>query len=367
MTAAATDLTERAAALHRDAIIVDGHSDILMAIADRKMRLRDRVELPDPTTWRPPLGWTDSDETKLYNFSPHTAYFQTMGHYDIPRFLEGGLTAQACAVFLESAHLDRPLHRTLEMIYWLRREAAENSEFALIERVADFQAIKQAGKTAGFLTFEGFEPLESDLKLLDIFYDLGLRMASLTHSRRNFFADGTQMGVKTGGLSEPGQDAVRRMNELGIVVDLAHLNTVGCWDVLKLSEAPVVLSHTSPSKYFPDDPPASPMYPDIVDDRSRALLDAIAANGGVVGIIAYNQPDLDAYVDDIDYVIRAVGPDHVGLGTDFFGVERAPKGFATMAELPNLTAKLVERGYADDVILKILGGNYLRVFAQVWA
>ncbi|HET7094042.1 MAG TPA: membrane dipeptidase, partial [Thermomicrobiales bacterium] len=139
------------------------------------------------------------------------------------------------------------------------------------------------------------------------------------------------------------------------------------WDVLALSEAPVILSHTSPSKYFPDDPKASPMYPDIVDDRSRALLDAIAENGGVVGIIAYNQPDLDAYVDDIDYVIGAVGPDHVGLGTDFFGIERAPRGFATMAELPNLTAKLVERGYADDVILKILGGNYLRVFEQVWA
>ena len=154
----------------------------------------------------------------------------------------------------------------------------------------DIQRIKRDGKTGGFLTFEGFEPLESDLKLLDVFYDLGLRMASLTHSRRNFFADGTQMGVKTGGLSKPGQQAVRRMNELGIVIDLAHLNPAGCWEVLERSEAPVVLSHTSPRRYFPDDAKASPLYPDIVDDRSRALLDAIAANGGVVGIIAYNQP-----------------------------------------------------------------------------
>ena len=107
-------------------------------------------------------------------------------------------------------------------------------------------------------------------------------------------------------------------------------------------------------------------HPDIVDDRSRDLLDAIAGTGGLVGIIAYSQPDVDAFIDDIDYVIRAVGPDHVALGTDFFGMERAPAGFTTMAELPNLTARLVERGYADDVIRKILGENYLRVFSQVW-
>jgi membrane dipeptidase len=358
--------SDRAAKLHRDAIVIDGHSDVLMAIADGKMRLRDRVAPPPHEGWRPPLGWAESPETTLYDFSPHTAYFQTMGHYDLPRFLEGGLTAQAFAIFIDAAHLDRPLHRALEMVYWLRREAEENPHFALIEAVADIHAVKREGRTGGFLTFEGFEPLESDLKLLDIFHDLGLRMASLTHSRRTLFADGTQMGVKTGGLSVPGQSAVRRMNDLGIVIDLAHLNMAGCWEVLERTEAPVVLSHTSPRRYFPEDPTASPLYPDIVDDRSRALLDAIAAKGGVVGVIAYNQPDLGAFVDDVDYVVRAVGSDHVGLGTDFFGIERAPSGFTSMAELPNLTLKLVERGYSDEVIRNVLGGNYLRVFEAVW-
>ncbi|MFN8593737.1 MAG: membrane dipeptidase [Thermomicrobiales bacterium] len=352
--------------LHREAIIIDGHSDILMAIADGKMRLGDRVELPPPIGWQPPLGWAESPETALYDFSPHTAYFQTMGQYDIPRFLEGGLTAQACAIYVDSAHLDRPLHRTLEMIYWLRRESDENAEFTLIDSVADIVATKQSGKTGGFLTFEGFESLESDLKLLDLFHDLGLRMASMTHSRRNFFADGTQLGVRTGGLTAAGQAAVRRMNDLGIVIDLAHLNMAGCWEVLERSEAPVVLSHTSPSRYFPDDPTGSPLYPDVIDDRSRGLLDAIAANDGVVGIIAYSQPDLDAFVDDIEYVIRAIGPDHVGLGTDFFGIERAPRRFETMAELPNLTAALVDRGYSDEVVRKVLGENYMRVFRTIW-
>lgn len=359
-------MDEQATALHQDAIIIDGHSDILMAIADGKMRLGERFELPPHEGWHPPIQAAESDETKLYGFSPHTAYFQTMGHYDLPRFREGGLTAQAFAIFIDSDHLDRPLHRALDMVSWLRRESEEHADFELATTVDDIRRIKQEGKTGGFLTFEGFEPLESDLKLLDLFHDLGLRMASLTHSRRNVFADGTQMGVKTGGLSKPGQDAVRRMNELGIVIDLAHLNVTGCWEVIERSEAPVVLSHCSPRKSFPDDPTQSPLYPDIVDERSRPLLDAIAGTGGMVGIIAYNQPDLDAFIDDIDFVIRAVGPDHVGLGTDFFGIERAPRGFETMAELPNLTAGLVARGYTDEVIRKILGENYLRVFGQVW-
>jgi membrane dipeptidase len=358
---------ERAQALHRDAIVIDGHSDVLMVIADGKMRLGERIEIPPPDMWQPPLGWVESDEAKLYDFSPHTAYFQTMGHYDLPRFVAGGMTAQACAIFIDRNHLDRPLHRALEMTYWLRREAEENPGFELITQVEQIHQVKGGGKTGGFLSFEGFEPLESDLKLLDVFYDLGLRMASMTHSRRNFFADGTQMGVRTGGLSKPGQQAVKRMNELGIVIDLCHLNQPGCWEVLERSEAPVVLSHTSPRKFFPEDPCTSPLYPDIVDERSRQLLDAIAANGGVVGVIAYNQLDLDSFVDDLDYVIRAVGPDHAAVGTDYFGIERAPDGFTTIADLPNLTAKMVERGFADDVIRKVLGENYLRVFRQVWA
>lgn len=358
---------ERAAALHGDAIIIDGHSDILMAIADGKMRLGERFELPPHEGWMPPGGIAESEETKLYDFSPHTAYFQTMGHYDLPRFREGGLTALAYAIFIDSGHLDRPLHRALDMISWLRREAEEHDDFELITSVADILRIKSQGKTGGFLTFEGFEPLESDPRLLDIFYDLGLRMASMTHSRRNFFADGTQTGVKTGGLSQAGQKAIQRMNELGIVIDLAHLNLTGCWEVIERSEAPALLSHSSPSRYFPEDPKASPLYPDLVDERSRPLLDAIARTGGLVGIIAYNQPDLDAFIDDIDFVVRAVGPDHVGLGTDFFGIERAPIGFQTMADLPNLTLALVERGYSDGVIRKILGENYLRIFNQVWS
>lgn len=353
----ASSPAEHAASLHRKAIVIDGHTDILMAIADGKMRLGERFELPDPATWQPPAGWRADAEAALYSFSPHTSFFQTMGHYDLPRFREGGLTIEAMAIFVEAANLDRALHRALQMVYWLNREYEENDDFAPVTSVATIRQLKRDGKMGGILAFEGFEPIGSDLKLLDVFYALGLRMATLTHSRRNFWADGTQAGIATTGLTEPGRQAVRQMNDLGIVIDLAHLAAKGCWDVLAMSEAPVVLSHASPRRAFRND---------AAGDEARRIMAAIAEKGGVIGIIAWDQPDLAAYLDDVETIIREFGPDHVGLGTDFFGIERAPTGFVGMHELPNVTRGLVERGHPDEVIRKVLGENYLRVFGEVW-
>jgi membrane dipeptidase len=271
------------------------------------------------------------------------------------------LTAQAMAIFIEGTNLDRALHRSLEMVYWLNREFEENPDFVPITRAEQIRQAKQDGNIGGILTFEGFEPLGSDLKLLDVFYALGLRMATLTHSRRNFFADGTQADVKTAGLTEPGRAAIRRMNELGIVIDLAHLAPNGCWDVLALNDGPIVLSHCSPRWLFRNDP-----ADDGTDGAARKLVEGIAASGGVVGVIAYNQPTLEVMLDDVETLISWVGKDHVGLGSDFFGIEPAPTGFVGMHELPNVTRGLVDRGHSDESILKILGGNYLRVFEHVW-
>ena len=155
-----------------------------------------------------------------------------------------------CAIYLRDNDLERALQRGLEMTWWLHREAADNPQFEVITTVADLRRVKAEGKCGGILSFEGFEPLGFDLRFLDLWYRLGLRMASLTHSRRNFFGDGTQRGVQTGGLTDAGKQAVRRMNELGIVVDLGHLNQVGFWEVIELSTQPVVFSHTAPRRYF---------------------------------------------------------------------------------------------------------------------
>lgn len=351
--------------IHQRAIIIDGHTDILKVVADGKMRLGDRVDIPAEENWEPPFGTPTDSLGGLYNFSPHTAYFETMGFYDIPRFLEGGLTAEGMAIYLADEQLDRALHRTMEMIAWLFREAEENPDFEVVTTVAEIRSVKERGKTSGFLTFEGFEPLGYDLKLLDVFARLGLRMGSLTHSRRNAFGDGGgQIGDPvSGGLTHLGRAAVRRMNELGIVVDLAHMNLRGSWEILEISDAPVILSHARSSTLSR---PTSSHAADADLGSYRALWDRIAESGGLVGIIGYSQSSLEEYVDNIDETVAAIGIDHVGLGTDFFGYQRAPRGFMGMHELPNVTDELVRRGYDADSILKILGGNYLRVFEQVW-
>jgi membrane dipeptidase len=155
------------------------------------------------------------------------------------------------------------------------------------------------------------------------------------------------------------------MNELGIVIDLAHLAFEGCQEVIAQSEAPVILSHGSIPYMFRGASAGARTHL-ASDEAVRQTAEAIAKRGGVIGEIAYGQPTLDTMLDDIDRLVSWIGVDHVGLGSDFFGIERAPTGFQSMDELPNVTRGLVERGYSDENVLKILGSNYLRVFDAVW-
>jgi membrane dipeptidase len=360
------NVISHAKALHNKAIIIDGHSDILMPIADGKIRLGDLVQIPDPKTWEPPLGLVGEHMNNMYGFSAHTIYFNTMGQYSVPQFLQGGLTVQVAAIYLRDEDLERALERGLEMTWCLHRDVDENDDLELVTTVKDIHRIKREGKCGCILSFEGFEPLGFDLRFLDLFYKLGLRMASLSHSRRNFFADGMQSGIKTGGLTKLGKEAIRRMDELGIVVDLGHLNQEGFWDIMELCTKPVVYSHIRACDFFPARPEDSPYYPALDLSRGHERLKAIADTGGVVGIIFYSQADVDAVVTDIEYVMDVVGPDHVGLGSDLYGMERAPKGLEDMSKIPSITERMVERGHSDEVILKVLGGNYMRVFEQVW-
>jgi membrane dipeptidase len=216
------------------------------------------------------------------------------------------------------------------------------------------------------MALEGLEPLGYDLKLLDLFYRLGVRVAGLAHNRRNYFSDGTQYHVRTGGLSEPGRQAIRRMNELGIVVDLGHLDAEGFSEALEVTQAPAVLSHRSPRLFFPLKPEDSRFHRIYDVSRGRERLEALARNGGVFGVFFLGAKDAEDVVADIEYVIDLVGPDHVGLGSDLYGLRRSPKGLEEMSKTPAITECLVRRGHSDEVILKVLGGNFVRVFQQVW-
>jgi membrane dipeptidase len=287
-----------------------------------------------------------------------------MGQYDIPRFREGGLTTQVMAIYVGDEYLATPTHRALDMVAAFYRELDDNPDTLLLATsAADIRRAKAENKTALLLSFEGAEPLERNLNLLDIFYRLGVRMISLTHSRRNFMADGTQLDINTGGLTRLGRETIRRMNDLGIVVDLAHLGDTGFWEILALSSQPVILSHsnilhnTNPAYKAP----LTAIHPEYGTTKLKALADT----GGVVGVIFWSQPDLDAVVDEIGAVIEHVGDDHVALGSDYYGLEYAPKGLEDISKLPALTERLMQRGYSDETILKLLGGNLMRVFDTV--
>ena len=357
--------------LHQQAIVIDGHSDILIPIAEGKMHLGDRVVVPESDTWEPPPGLKHPLQVQ-FGAGPHTVYFGPMGQYDLPRFLDGGITAQVCAIYLDDAKLGWPLRRGLEMVWHLRNAVETCEQLELVTTAADLRRVKQEGKCGLILSFEGCEALGAEPRFLDLYYGLGLRIASLTHVRRNLFADGCQAADQQGGLTEAGKQLVRRMNELGIIIDLVHIGEAGYWEILDLTTAPVILSHSTPTMFPNTDPATNTLLggrlprPRLELPRDRRMLEALAENGGVLGIIWALQASLDDVVRDIETALDVMGPDHVGLGSDLYGLELAPHGLEDISKTPALTRRLLERGHSDEVVLKILGANYLGVFEQVW-
>ena len=356
-------------ALHRRAIVVDGHSDILIPVTEGKMSLGDRVAVPG-LDWEAPPGLGNTPLIR-FGMGPHAAWFGCMGQYDLPRWQEGGITAQLCAVYLDDDWLSDPFRRGMEMVWNLHDQVARHDDLVLATTVHHIRQAKDDGKVALVLTFEGCEPLGTDPRFLDLYHRLGLRSASLTHTRRNIFADGCWAADRKGGLTAAGREVVQHLDRLGIVIDLVHIGEAGFWEILDLTDRPVILSHTTPTM-FPDTSPESRDLvggklprPRLELPRDRAMLEAIAKNGGVLGLIHVAHRDLDSVVRDIETALDVMGADHVGLGSDHYGLELAPSGLEDISKVPRLTEALVARGHSDDVILKFLGENYLRVFEEV--
>lgn len=363
-------LVRRAAELHRDSIVVDGHSDILIPVTEGKMTLDQRVELPDPSAWHPPQG-LDIGPMAQFGMSAHTAWFGCMGQYDLPRWQEGGITSQLCAIYLDDRQLDHSLHRGLEMTWNLHHEIERIEGLTLATSVAEIRQAKLDGRVALVFSFEGCEALGSEPRFLDLYYKLGLRVASLTHTRRNLYADGCWAADCQGGLTSAGKALIQRMEDLGIVVDLVHIGEQGFWEILEQVEAPVILSHTTPTM-FPNSDPDSRLGGGVLPrtrlelPRDRAMLEAIRDNGGVLGLIHVTHRNLKEVVNDIETALEVMGPDHLGLGSDYYGAELAPQGLEHIGKAPALTEELIRRGHSDDMVRKFLGENYLRVFEQVW-
>ena len=360
----------RAEDLHRRAIVIDGHSDILIPVTDGKVSLADRFDLPG-LDWIPPSGFAGSAFSK-FGFSPHTIWFSCMGQYDLPRWREGGVTSQLCAIYLDDSWLRDPFRRGMEMVWNLHDQVARNDGLVLATTAREIRQAKQEGKVALVLTFEGCDALAGDPRMLDLYYTMGLRAASLTHTRRNAYADGCWAADRQGGLTALGRQVIERLNQLGIVIDLVHIGEVGFWEILEMTDHPVILSHST-STQFPDTSPEGQDLaggklprPRLELPRDRKKLEAIAKNGGVLGLIHFAHKSLDNVVRDIETALEVMGPEHIGLGSDYYGLEFAPEGLEDIAAVPRLTDALVARGHSDEVVLKFLGENYLRVFEKVW-
>ena len=366
-----TQIDRKAQELHEAAIVIDGHTDILIPVTEGKMILGDRVDVPDPATWDPPPG-VDRAAFEKFGMLPHTIFFGCMGQYDIPRWHEGGVSAQVCAIFLSDDKLDDPFRRGMEMAYSLHHAVATYDDLELVTTAADIRRMKAEGKIGAILAFEGCEALGADIRFLDLYYALGLRVASLTHSRRNLFADGSWAAEQEGGLTPLGKKLVQRIFDLGIVLDLVHIGAKGLWEIMEMATQPMIMSHSTPTIFAdtsgePDSIIGGKLpRPRLELPRDREFLDALAANGGVLGLIWVAHRDLDSVVQDIETALDVMGPDHIGLGSDLYGAQLAPTGLEDISKVPAITRALVARGHDDETILKFLGGNYLRVFEAVW-
>ncbi len=328
-------------ALHRKSIIVDAHCDVLgrVLLAGSPRILAER-----------------SDE----------------GQFDVRRALEGGLTAELTAIFFDPACPGTGALQSLRYIDAFYEGIAACSGLAMPAFSAhDIRQAKEQGKVALVLTMEGAEALEGDLAVLRTCYRLGLRSLGLTWNRRNRAADGVGEARTGGGLTEFGVSLVKECNRLGILIDMAHLAPAGVKDVLEVSEAPVVVTHGNCHALWPGDREVRwPHHRNLTDHQ----LEEIAAKGGLAGVAGVpaflgedeKRAPLSAMLDHVDHMVKVMGEDHVGLGSDFDGIRDARvEGFEDVSQLPNFTRGLAERGYSAETIRKILGENWLRVFGQV--
>ena len=316
--------------LHFDAIVVDGHCDTVGDVLAGKRTFAER---------------------------------STAGHVDLPRLAAGGVTAQifACFVPVHEYHRGATAY-ALRQVETLLHAVDEHPDRLLLARgAADIRRAKAEGKVAAIIGLEGAEPLGEHIEVLSIFHRLGVRVLGLTWNFRNPVADGVMEGEKAGGLTPFGRRVVEACNRLGIVLDVSHLAPAGVDDVLALSQQPVIASHSNAVAVFNH-------YRNLTD----AQIDAIAARGGLVGVTFVNaflyapaaEASVEHVLDQIDYLVRRAGPEHVMIGSDFDGATM-PQGLADATYYPRLSAGMLDRGHSETTIRSVLGLNFLRVFGQV--
>lgn len=274
---------------------------------------------------------------------------------------------------------------TLDMIGQMYQQLDKHSQIAIQARsVADIRTAKATGKTSFILGFQDTAPIADQLHLLRVYHELGVRIIQLTYNFENRVGFGCQ-APEDKGLTEFGRAAIAEMNRLGILIDVSHCGQRTTLEAIEASTQPIAITHANAASQFPHE-----------RHKTDEAIKACANKGGVIGAVSFpamltrNLPaTLDDYIAAIDYLVDLVGIDHVALGPDF--MEEMPKevaetvlkglpvdvitfmqqipplqDFASIAELPNVTANLLARGYSVTDTQKIMGENWLRLYGQVW-
>lgn len=369
------DVAPRTARLHQEAIVIDTHIDTPQRLLDEG-----------------------------FDLAPRDSY----GHVDLPRLREGGLDAAFFSIWVDPREYEGSdtIQRALDLISAVYEQVARHpDQLALVRTAADIRRAHQEGKVALLMGLEGGHSIADDLHVLHTYSLLGIRYMTLTHTLNNNWADSSTDKPVHDGLTDFGRQVVRELNRQGILVDISHVSDKTFYDALEVTQAPVIASHSS-CRALTDIPR------NLSDDQLRAL----ARNGGVVQVafgcwfvtpgydaafskireeyyqrrseIDKKYPDdprrtavekyklqaeyvkklprgtLDNILDHIDHVVQVAGIDHVGLGSDFDGVSCLPEGLDDVSFLPRLTQGLLDRGYSEADIRKILGGNTLRVLEE---
>ncbi|WP_010529771.1 dipeptidase [Lentibacillus jeotgali] len=332
-----------AESIHFNSTVVDGHNDTMMKVIDEE-------------TWLPE---TDIGE-------------ETSFQLDIPKLQEGGIDAPFFAAYTSGYYDNNPrsISRTLALInalYWT--EDQNPDEFKISSTTKEIRQTVKNNKIAAIPTIEGAYSLqEHNAKgLLHQYHDLGVKVLGFNWNYSNALGEGAdrvygdpERTPSEGGLTELGAEVAREMNDIGMAIDVSHMSRNTFWEVMNITEAPVIASHSGVSG---------------MKEHQRNLTDeqllALEENGGLINIVfypAFLTDDEKGYVEDvidhIEYAVDLIGIDHVGLGSDFDGASM-PEDLPNASEMPNITKELASRGYSKQEIEKLLGGNALRVLEEV--
>ena len=343
-------LNTQVSELHEQALVIDSHNDAIVAHIRR-----GNVSLADENT----QNTTDPLGTIAYLRGPVPPEEEVIGiQLNIPKMRQGGIDAAFFAVDVTRAWKNH-LAYALDAFGWFEAEVAANAnDICIARKASDIRAAKAAGKLAAVLVIENSEAVERSLNILRSLYTLGVRSIGLTHNLNTWASTGNDEEDMGGGLTRFGMALVKEMNRLGMLVDVSHISERGFWDVLEISEHPVIASHSNCKTLC--------RHP---RNLSNEQLKALAANGGVVGItfvpgfltidVWQKMPPLAQLLNHIAYAIDIAGIDHVGIGSDFDGGGDLLKD---AGEFIKIAEGLSERGYSDEDIRKVLGENHLRVF-----